>query len=136
MVWLADKMPDVGLALFDYKTPLHFGAGYAAGLLGISPHIAALGLIAAKAGKIALEEGLGHALFEDKEPQSYGNEIMDLLSEMVGIAAGLKTRSMVTGEPALPVHGVPLQGKIAGCWGGECYAAAAGTPVYPAFPGW
>lgn len=123
-MWFADRMPEVGLALFDYKTPLHFGAGFAAGMLGINPHVAALLLIAAKAGKVALEEGMGHALFGDKEPQSYGNETMDLLAEMAGVTAGLRTRELVTGEPAAPLHG-----KIAGCWGGECYSAQAGAPL-------
>ena len=130
-MWVAEKMPDVGLALFDYKTPMHFGVGYAAGTLGLNPHIAALLFIAAKAGKVALEEGLGHALFGEKEQQSYGNEMMDLLAEMTGILAGLKTRSLITGAPALPAHGVGgLGGKIAGRIGNEFYYAAAGqAPV-------
>lgn len=131
-MWFATARPEVGLALFDYRTPLHFGLGFAAGTLGMSPHIAALVFIGLKAGKVALEEGLGHALFGDKEAQSYGNEMMDLLSEMTGIAAGLKARSMITGEPALPVHG--LGGKIAGCWSGQCYSAVAAAPGMIAGP--
>jgi len=131
-MWFADTRPDVGLALFDYKTPMHFGLGFAAGTLGLNPHLAAILFIGLKAGKVALEEGLGHALFGDKEPQSYGNEMMDLFSEMMGIAAGLKTRSLITGEPALPVHG--LNGKIAGCWGGHCYSAVAAAPPLIAGP--
>jgi hypothetical protein len=126
-MWVAEKQNEVGLALFDYKTPAHFGIGMAAGALGLNPHIAALILIAAKAGKVALEEGMGHALFGDKEPQSYGNEMMDLLMEMTGILAGLKARSLITGAPALPAHG--LGGKIAGRIGNEFSSAAAGTPV-------
>ena len=125
-MWLADRTSDVGLALFDYKTPLHFGVGFAAGGLGLSAHVAALLFIAAKAGKVALEEGLGHALFADKEPQSYGNEMMDLLAEMTGILAGLKARSLITGAPAAPVHGAPLGGKIAGRIGNQFYSAVAG----------
>lgn len=130
-MWLAESHPDVGLALFDYKTPLHFGAGFAAGALGMNPHLAAFLLIALKAGKVALEEGLGHALFADKEPQSYGNEMMDLLTEMTGIMAGAKTRELVTGQAA-PVHG--FAGKIAGCapGGWPCYSAVAGGVPYAA----
>ena len=125
-MWLAEDTADVGPALFDYKTPMHFGVGFAAGTLGLNPHLAALLFIAAKAGKVALEEGLGHALFGEKEAQSYGNEMMDLLMEMSGILAGLKTRSLITGAPALPVHG--LGGKIAGRIGNQFYSANAGTP--------
>lgn len=127
-MWFAEHMPEVGLALFDYKSPVHFGVGFAAGTLGLNPHLAALLVIAAKAGKVALEEGLGHALFADKEPQSYGNEMMDLLMEMTGILAGLKARALITGEPALPVHGTELGGKIAGRIGNQFYSAEAGYP--------
>lgn len=126
-MWLAETRPEVGLALFDYKTPMHFGLGFAAGTLGLNPHLAAILFIGLKAGKVALEEGMGHALFGDKEPQSYGNEMMDLFSEMMGIAAGLKARSMITGEPALPAHG--LGGKIAGRIGNQFYYANAGVPA-------
>ncbi|HEX9641824.1 MAG TPA: hypothetical protein VGB13_10990 [Candidatus Krumholzibacteria bacterium] len=135
-MWLAEQMPDVGLALFDYKTPMHFGVGFAAGTLGLNPHLAAFLFIAAKAGKVALEEGMGHALFGKKEVQSYGNEMMDLLAEMTGILAGLKTRSLITGGPALPAHGLGLDGKVAGRIGNEYYYAAAGqTPmVAPPYP--
>jgi len=126
-MWLAEDNADVGLALFDYKTPMHFGVGFAAGTLGLNPHLAALLFIAAKAGKVALEEGLGHALFGEREQQSYGNEMMDLLAEMTGILAGLKTRSLITGAPALPVHG--LAGKIAGRIGNKFYSANAGVPA-------
>jgi len=128
-MWFAETMPDVGLALFDYKTPMHFGVGFAAGSLGLNPHVAALLFIAAKAGKVALEEGLGHALFGEKEGQSYGNEMMDLLAEMTGIMAGLKTRSLITGAPVLPAHGLGLDGKIVGRVGNEFYYAAAGAPL-------
>lgn len=133
-MWLAEKMPDVGMALFDYKTPMHFGVGFAAGTLGLSPHLAAFLFIAAKAGKVALEEGLGHALFGESEAQSYGNEMMDLLAEMTGIMAGLKARSFITGAPALPAHGLGLDGKIAGRIGNQFYYAAAGTPLPRVLP--
>jgi hypothetical protein len=126
-MWLAEEHADVGLALFDYKSPMHFGVGFAAGTLGLNPHLAALLVIAAKAGKVALEEGLGHALFSDRDPQSYGNEMMDLLMEMSGLLAGLKTRSLITGQPTLPVHG--LGGKIAGRIGNQFYSANAGVPA-------
>lgn len=130
-MWLAEEHSDVGLALFDYKTPLHFGVGFAAGTFGLNPHLAALLFIAAKAGKVALEEGLGYALFGKKEQQSHGNEMMDLLAEMTGILAGHKARSLITGQPALPAHGLGLglDGKIAGRIGNEFYSAAAGTPL-------
>jgi hypothetical protein len=133
-MWLAEEYAAVGLALFDYKTPLHFGVGFAAGTLGLNPHIAALLFIAAKAGKVALEEGLGHALFGEKEEQSYGNEMMDLLAEMMGVISGLKARSLITGAPALPAHGLGLDGKIAGRIGNEFYYAAAGMPAPAPLP--
>lgn len=125
-MFFADTQADVGRALVDYKTPVHFGVGFFAGALGMNPHVAALLVLAAKAGKIAVKEGLGHALYGETEPQSYGNEMMDLLMEMTGILAGMKTRSLITGQPVIPVHG--LGDKIVGYQGNTWYQAAAGAP--------
>ena len=128
----------VGSALIDYKTPLHFGVGFAAGALGVSPHIAAIAFLAFKAGKLAVKHGFGHALFEKTEEQSYGNEIMDLTAEMVGIGFGLKARELFTGEPAHAVHG--LGGKIVAVPQAQPYPPAPRRPpgprsAAPAVPG-
>jgi len=128
-MWVAETHREVGLALFDYKSPAHFGIGVLAGVLGMNPHLAALLMIAAKAGKVALEEGLGRALFTDKDPESYGNEMMDLLMEMGGIFVGLKARSLITGKPVLPADG--LGDKVVGYEGNTWYQAAAGPAWTP-----
>lgn len=109
---LAKRAQEVGAALIDYNTPFHFGVGFAAGALGVSPHIAAIVFVGAKAVKVAIEYGFGEALFGRADSQSYGNEIGDLFFEMVGIGVGLKVRELTTGAPAQAAHG--LSGKIVG----------------------
>jgi len=77
-----------GGALIDAHTPLHAIVGFAAGVLGVDPHVAMIVFIGARITEAALSEGARHALFEPEHGQSLGNELTDLLFEMGGLHAG------------------------------------------------
>lgn len=110
---IALRKQDVGAAFVDWFTPLHFGLGAAAGFLGVNPHLAAMVFVGLRTAKLAVEEGIGHALFSTEHGQSHANELADLTAEFAGLYVGAKSRSFVTGEPTA-THGVSLAGKIAG----------------------
>jgi hypothetical protein len=101
---------EVGAAFIDWFTPMHFGLGFTAGALGLNPHLAAILFVGMRTAKLAAEEGLGHALFSTEHGQSHANELTDLTAEFLGLYAGGKARSLITGRA--PVEG--LHGKIAG----------------------
>lgn len=102
---------EVGAALIDWQTPLHFGVGAFAGAVGLNPHLAAIVFVGLRTLNLAAEEGFGHALFSTEHGQSHANEMMDLLSEFVGLYAGGKARQYITGAPPAE-HGVG--GKLVG----------------------
>jgi len=111
-VLVATADDEVGRAVIDWQTPIHFGLGVAAGALGIEPHLAAVGFVGARVVNIAAEEGLHHALFSTKHAQSHANEMSDLLWEFIGLYLGGKARELIVGKPACA--GLPLAGKIVG----------------------
>ena len=114
---LALHKDEVGAAVIDWQTPLHLGVGVFAGALGINPHLAAVIFVGLRTLNLAVEDGLGHALFSTEHGQSHANEMSDLMAEFLGLYIGGKAREKITGEA--PVHG--LGGKVVG------YAA----PAYP-----
>lgn len=102
---------EVGAAVFDWQTPLHFGVGAFAGAVGLNPHVAAIVFVGLRTVNLAVEDGIGHALFSTEHGQSHANEMADLLVEFLGLYVGGKARQAITGE-APAAHGVG--GKIAG----------------------
>jgi hypothetical protein len=109
------RKSEVGAAFVDWFTPLHLGLGFAAGGLGLNPHLAAILFVGARTAKLAAEEGLGHALFSIEHGQSHANELTDLTAEFLGLYLGGKARQMITGH-APAAHG--LGGKIVGMGSG------------------
>ncbi len=88
-----------GEALVDAHTPLHALVGFAAGILGVDPHVAMLTFIGARIVEQALKSGTKHAIFEREEGQSLGNEMTDLLFEIAGLHYGEMLRHKLTAEP-------------------------------------
>src|SRR6185295_7542807 len=95
---LALTKHEVGAALIDWQTPLHFAVGAFAGAVGLNPHVAAIVFVGLRTANLAAAEGLGHALFSTEHGQSHANEMMDLMSEFVGLYVGGKARELITGE--------------------------------------
>ena len=62
-----------GAALVDGHTPLHALVGFAAGILGVDPHVAMLTFIGARIVEQALKAGAKDAIFRPEEGQSLGN---------------------------------------------------------------
>jgi hypothetical protein len=89
-----------GEALIDAHSPLHAIVGFAAGILGVDPHVAMLTFIGARIVEAALKSGTKHALFGREEGQSLGNEMTDLLFELAGLHYGELLREKLTAEPA------------------------------------
>ncbi len=108
---LALHKDEVGAAVFDWQTPLHFGVGAFAGAVGLNPHVAAIVFVGLRTINLAVEDGFGHALFSTEHGQSHANEMADLLVEFLGLYVGGKARQAITGE-APAAHGVG--GKIVG----------------------
>lgn len=88
-----------GEALVDAHTPLHALVGFAAGILGVDPHVAMMTFIGARIVEQALKSGAKHAVFEREEGQSLGNEMTDLLFEVAGLHYGETLRRRLTAEP-------------------------------------
>lgn len=95
-----------GEALIDSHSPLHVVIGFAAGVMGIDPHVAVLTFIGARIVEAALKSGAKHAVFEREDGQSLGNEMTDLLLEMAGLRAGELLRERLTAEPEAPTAGL------------------------------
>jgi hypothetical protein len=101
---IARNRADHGQAAFDYFTPFHFAAGFAAGVLGVSPVKAAIALTALKVGIASYERGAGHALFSRGQGESNLNELCDLLAELAGVDIGaqIRARSSASASPPAP----------------------------------
>jgi hypothetical protein len=96
-----------GEALIDAHSPLHAIVGFAAGVMGVEPHVAMLAFIGARIVEQALKAGTKEALFEREQGQSLGNEMTDLLFELAGLQAGERLRARLVAEPEpLPAAGV------------------------------
>ena len=90
---IARSQAEHGQAAFDIYTPFHFGVGVVAGLLGVSPVKAALGLTVLKIAVASYEHGAGHALFNRSRGESNLNELCDLLAEIAGVDVGAQIRA-------------------------------------------
>ena len=106
-----------GEALIDAHTPLHAIVGFAAGVMGVEPHVAMLAFIGARIVEQALKAGTKEALFEREQGQSLGNEMTDLLFELGGLQLGEKLRARLL-DPEQPA------------------AAGVGAPQITFYPGW
>jgi len=103
MAVVAQNRSEYGQAAIDLYTPLHFGLGLVAGIVGVSPVKAALFFTVAKIGVAALEHGMGHALLRRVPGESNINELCDLLAEIGGVDVGAKIRSRWNPSPTVPV---------------------------------
>lgn len=94
-----------GAALIDSHTPLHAIVGFAAGVLGVDPHVAMAVFIGARIVEQSLKSGTKHAVFGREEGQSLGNEMTDLLFEVAGLHYGEHVRHQLL-APAEPTAGI------------------------------
>lgn len=94
--------------LVDARSPLHATIGFAAGVMGIEPHLAMMVFIGARIVETALRENTERAIYDREEGHSLGNELSDLLFEMAGLHLGekLRERLLEHHEPAAPAAGV------------------------------
>lgn len=107
--FVAKNPSEYGQAAVDIYTPLHFGLGFIAGVVGVSPIKAALAFTVLKIGVASLEHGMGHALLRRVPGESNINELCDLLAEIGGVSSGARVRSKWDPNPTVPVADpVPL----------------------------
>lgn len=99
---IAQNKSEHGQSALDAYTPIHFAVGFVAGIYGISPIRAALGLTVLKIGVAAYERGAQHALFSRSRGESNLNELCDLLCEIGGVALGARVRSKWNPNPTIP----------------------------------
>ncbi len=95
-----------GEALIDAHTPLHAIVGFAAGVMGIDPHVAMAVFVGARIVEATLKSGPKHAFFEREEGQSLGNEMTDLLFELGGLHYGELLRERLLSENEVPTAGL------------------------------
>jgi hypothetical protein len=78
--------------LVDARSPLHAIIGFAAGVMGVDPHLAMVAFVGARIVEQAFDEGTEHAVYAREEGHSLGNELTDLMFEIVGLHLGEKLR--------------------------------------------
>lgn len=116
---IATSPRQAGVAIIDASTVAHFGIGAAAGLSGIDPKMALLVALVAEGAYEVVKHRDPEAIFERGVGQSKINEIVDLLSMVLGAYAGQGIRHVVqqqaapTTAPPAPVP-APAQTVVAG----------------------
>jgi hypothetical protein len=77
-----------GYAPIDGNTPIHFLVGMVAGLSNLNASWATVVVIGFEAMLITLEKGSIAAPFEQRAGQSYGNQAVDTMVGIMGVAVG------------------------------------------------
>jgi hypothetical protein len=86
---VARTKQDQNLALVDPWTAVHAGTGLAVGLMGFSMGAAFLGAVSYELLERPFEQsGFGKNLFNVSKPENLGNQSIDVLVFMIGVAAG------------------------------------------------
>ena len=85
-------------AVVDGKTPISFAVGFIAGASGMNPAWAAVAVFCFESAVLALDEGV-EAVFEKRTPQSYGNQIVDVLVGIAGVYYGEAYKRKRTATP-------------------------------------
>jgi hypothetical protein len=96
-----------GQAVIDGHSPVHFLVGFAAGVMGVDPHLAMVAFVGAKIVDESLRAGTKHAVFGRESGQSLGNELADILFEVTGLHYGKLLRGKL-GAPAAAAHGLGI----------------------------
>jgi len=91
-----------GEAIVDGHSPVHALVGFAAGILGMDPHVAMMVFIGARIVEHSLRSGPAHALFGREKGESLGNEMGDLLFEVAGLHYGKMLRDKLVAAPHAP----------------------------------
>lgn len=100
--FVAKNRSEYGQSPLDLYTPLHFGIGFIAGVVGVSPVKAALVFTVLKIAVASTEKGIGHALLRRVPGESNVNELCDLLAEISGVASGARVRAKWDPNPTIP----------------------------------
>ncbi len=111
---LARSQRQYGVAAIDTSTLAHFGIGTVAGIGGIDPKMALLVALLAEGTWEVIKAQDPEAIFHRGVGQSKINEIIDLLSMVLGAYVGHGIRAVVKKEPVAPAAGLGNPGKIVG----------------------
>jgi hypothetical protein len=76
-----------GASVIDGKTPVSFAVGFLAGMSGMNASWATVCVVGFEALLVMLDEGAG-AAFEKRSPQSYGNQMVDVMVGILGVHYG------------------------------------------------
>lgn len=112
--FIAKNRSEYGQSPLDLFTPVHFGLGFIAGVMGVSPVKAALVFTVLKIGVASAEKGLGHALLRRVPGESNVNELCDLLAEIGGVSYGSQIRSRWAPAPIAPTTTIAPLAAVAG----------------------
>lgn len=104
--WLATAEHETGIAAVDLSTAMHFGVGTAAGLAGIDPKVALVIALVAEGAVEAIKARDPEAVFHRGVGESRINQIVDLLSMMVGAYVGQGMRTVIHHE--VPIAAQPV----------------------------
>lgn len=104
---IARSQRQYGIAAVDTSTLMHFGIGTVAGIGGIDPKMALLVALMAEGAWEVIQAQDPEAIFHRGVGQSKINEIIDLLSMVVGAYVGHGIRAVVQKEPVVPSAPAP-----------------------------
>ncbi len=89
---------DEGLSVIDGKTPISFGVGLLAGMSGLNASWSTVVVLGFEAFLVTISEGSLAAPFERRGPQSYGNQLVDILAGIAGVYYGEKLQAFREAE--------------------------------------
>lgn len=105
---LSLKKAHLGASAIDAQTPVHFLIGFAAGVMGVDPSVAALTFVGAKIVGQSLESNAERALLHRGQGESLGNQLSDVLVNFLGVQYGLhlRTRLLAPAAQQAPIEGI------------------------------
>ena len=100
-----------GASVIDGKTPISFMVGFFAGMSGLNASWATVAVVGFEAILVAMDEGMS-AAFEKRSPQSYGNQMVDVMVGIAGVYYGelyKKNQEQKGYVPPLPASPIAQQ---------------------------
>lgn len=119
-----------GASVIDGKTPVSFGVGFVAGMSGMSASWATVCVVGFEALLVMLDEGPG-AAFEKRSPQSYGNQMVDVMVGILGVHYGERFKESQTTNYKPPVRVDPRTAQNEGITTDMIAASNAGGQQEP-----
>jgi len=88
-----------GISVIDEKTPVSFAVGLLAGASGLNTSWATVTVVGFEALLVMLEESSTTSAFQPRSPQSYANQMFDVIAGIVGVHYGEQLQKKVFNVP-------------------------------------